>query len=152
MAYFEVFQPLGETLDSMLRKSRRFGEKKLSIELVKKVAKDMLCALQFIHNDVKVVHSDIKPANIARSISQIAISKALDDVVKCTFNLHLFQMSFRIENSNLNDIQIRKTWRTCLKSYKKSQSYKDAKKQPAEMTFKLIDFGNVLVSLTHLRH
>ena len=64
-----VFEPLGETLLNFLDKHRtiRYDEQGLGgipIKTVKVIAKQVLMGLQYLHDECRLVHTDIKPENI----------------------------------------------------------------------------------------
>ncbi|RYC56038.1 hypothetical protein CHU98_g10165 [Xylaria longipes] len=56
-----VFKPMGP---DMSHYRRLFSRARLSIPVAKKVTKELLMALAFLHDSCQVIHTDIKPQNI----------------------------------------------------------------------------------------
>ena len=111
----------------------------LSMDMVKKVAKHILLALQTLHDDYGIIHTDIKPANIATCVSKGTWKLQLKNVVESKQSLDKLRMSCK-PTSDFNEEDARgrlKHALDCLPS-----TITDKPKPPV---FKLIDFGNASV-------
>lgn len=56
-----VFEVLG---DNMLTWMKRYNYKGLPFSIAKKVARDILVGLSFLHDTCGIIHTDLKPENI----------------------------------------------------------------------------------------
>ena len=56
-----VFEVLGDNLLTLIR---RFDHRGLPTEIVRRVAKQILQALDYLHRECQIIHTDIKPENI----------------------------------------------------------------------------------------
>ena len=110
-----------------------------SAEVVKKVAKDILSALTILH-DCEMVHTDIKPSNIAASVSQSNLLNYFDEVVKGDDTLKNLRMSVK-QGRSINVVAKKKKFNGWLKNIPTSQHGSGE-----NLHFKLIDFGNSMVS------
>lgn len=63
-----VFEVLGENLLSLIRKYKHRG---IPVIYVKQIAKQMLLALDYIHRECGVIHTDIKPENVLIEIGDV---------------------------------------------------------------------------------
>ncbi|KAI0912686.1 kinase-like protein [Ustulina deusta] len=63
-----VFKPMGS---DMSHYRNLFSRAKLPIPVAKKVTKELLIALAFLHDSCQVIHTDIKPQNILIETSEI---------------------------------------------------------------------------------
>ncbi|KAL6299628.1 kinase-like domain-containing protein [Sparassis latifolia] len=63
-----VFEPLGENLLALIERHKKTG---VAPALVKVVAKQILLGLEYLHDECKLVHTDIKPENIMISIPDV---------------------------------------------------------------------------------
>ena len=131
-----VFEPLGKTLLMLMDETREDGG--LSNEIIKRVAKDILSALKILHDDCKYLHSDIKPANIAACTSQRNLLDQINDIIDSRKSLEPFRMSTK-QNTEFNE----KKQRSRLQKF---ISEVDVPELENPLTFKLIDFGNAMVS------
>ena len=61
-----VFEPLGENLLALIERNNKTG---IPVALVKIIMKQVLLGLQYLHDECDLVHTDIKPENISRSLS-----------------------------------------------------------------------------------
>lgn len=60
-----VFEPLGENLLALIERHKATG---VPVPLVKIIAKQVLLGLQYLHDECELVHTDIKPENISKSV------------------------------------------------------------------------------------
>ncbi|KAH8828629.1 kinase-like domain-containing protein [Flagelloscypha sp. PMI_526] len=63
-----VFEPMGETLLSLIERNKKMG---VPLNLVKIITKQVLLGLQYLHDECDLVHTDIKPENILISIPNV---------------------------------------------------------------------------------
>ncbi|QPG76536.1 hypothetical protein FOA43_003925 [Brettanomyces nanus] len=63
-----VFEVLGENLLSLIRRYKHRG---LPVRFVKQIAKQILLALDFLHRECGIIHTDIKPENILLEIADV---------------------------------------------------------------------------------
>lgn len=56
-----VFEYLGDNLLTLIKANKYKG---LPLDLVKKLAKQILTGLNYLHKDLKVIHTDLKPENV----------------------------------------------------------------------------------------
>lgn len=70
-----VTEVLGESLDSS---KRTFEQHRFPVGVVKKITKQLLLALDFLHNDCQVIHTDIKPDNIHLTIPDLRAAVATE--------------------------------------------------------------------------
>ncbi|VEU19804.1 DEKNAAC100810 [Brettanomyces naardenensis] len=63
-----VFEVLGENLLSLIRRYKHRG---LPSRFVKQISKQILLALDFLHRECGIIHTDIKPENIMLEISDV---------------------------------------------------------------------------------
>ncbi len=61
------FQVLGENLLELIRKYQNRG---IPSAIVKRIAKQVLQGLEYLHNDCQIIHTDLKPENILLQLSQ----------------------------------------------------------------------------------
>ncbi|ODV87546.1 hypothetical protein CANARDRAFT_26934 [[Candida] arabinofermentans NRRL YB-2248] len=75
-----VFEVLGENLLTLIR---RYQHKGLPVKFVKQIAKQMLLAVDFLHRQCGIIHTDIKPENILLEIEDVEkLVKYLEDSQK----------------------------------------------------------------------
>ena len=147
--FFAIFEALGQNLETIIQESANG----LPIEIIKKLAKDILSALKAIHDDCEIngkrlVHWDIKPPNIAACQSQKQLYLQLEEIVKQRKSLQPLRMS-RINKQLAGEERIRKDFKACLKVLSSSLPAFEAE-ESKPLTFKLIDLGNATVG--HLLH
>ncbi|KIY51324.1 kinase-like protein [Fistulina hepatica ATCC 64428] len=63
-----VFEPLGENLLALIERNKKKGVPRA---LVKIIARQVLLALQYLHDECDLVHTDVKPENILISIPDV---------------------------------------------------------------------------------
>ena len=126
-----VYEPLGQNLDDIIYTAM---DNRVSMKMIKKVAKDILTALQFLHDDCGVVHGDIKPQNIVASASQKELAVQLRNTLKSGKPLTALNMQC---DGSVDDKKIRKELLKLLWDMKAADGSAD---------FKLIDFGHTQVS------
>lgn len=63
-----IFEVLGENLLGLIKKYKHRG---IPVVYVKQVAKQLLLALDFLHREVGVIHTDIKPENVLIEIGDV---------------------------------------------------------------------------------
>eukprot|EP01059_Diplonema_ambulator_P016577 TRINITY_DN2819_c2_g1_i1.p1 TRINITY_DN2819_c2_g1~~TRINITY_DN2819_c2_g1_i1.p1 ORF type:complete len:534 (+),score=218.87 TRINITY_DN2819_c2_g1_i1:41-1642(+) len=56
-----IFKVLGENLLSLITK---YGYKGVPIRLIKPIAKQMLMGLDYLHRELQIIHTDLKPENV----------------------------------------------------------------------------------------
>lgn len=56
-----VFEVLGENLLSMIKRYNYTG---ISLAAVKKIAREVLLGLHYLHTECKIIHTDLKPENV----------------------------------------------------------------------------------------
>ncbi|CAM9013520.1 unnamed protein product [Wickerhamomyces anomalus] len=75
-----VFEVLGENLLSLIRKYKHRG---IPVIYVKQIAKQMLLALDYLHRETGVIHTDLKPENVLIEIGDVEhIVKMVETVEK----------------------------------------------------------------------
>ena len=109
----------------------------LSISSIKKVARDILKGLQFVHTTS--VHTDIKPENILATCSEADIVKDIKIYLEAKQPLTPFRMAIR-PNRKFKSPQIRRKIDAFLKQV-------ETKEGGNSMAFKIIDFENAMVRL-----
>ena len=73
--FIMVFEVLGVNLLEIMK---RYDYKGIPIPLVRKIAKQILMGLDFLHRPCKIIHTDLKPENCVLSLSK----SELDEVLK----------------------------------------------------------------------
>ena len=142
MTRFGIFEPLGKDLGALINEcdGRRRGFK---TDVIRKLAKEILSALETLHDGSKspgIIHTDIKPNNIATSISSIILRRQFQEIVKNDQKLDSLRMSVK-QKTEFNVMAQRSKIDAWLNDVpKKVDGLSDFK-------FKLIDFGNAIVSL-----
>ena len=133
-----VYEPLGKDLSVLIREAPNHC---LPINLIKKIAKHILLALQTLHSDeFKIVHTDIKPANIATCISQRSLFLQLDNIVQSKMSLQSLRMTFiRRSAYGIDTAKIRACFEKDLKDFSTSNTMEG---EINKLNFKLLDFGN----------
>lgn len=63
-----VFEVLGENMLSLIR---RYKHKGIPVRFVKQIAKQILLALDFLHRECGIIHTDIKPENVMLEIEDV---------------------------------------------------------------------------------
>ncbi|KAH3685574.1 hypothetical protein WICPIJ_003451 [Wickerhamomyces pijperi] len=63
-----VFEVLGENLLSLIKKYKHRG---IPLIYVKQIAKQLLLALDFLHREVGIIHTDIKPENVLIELGDV---------------------------------------------------------------------------------
>ena len=132
-----VTEPLGRDLSHIIKSNPRHS---FPISLVKKLAKDILSALETLQN-YHVVHSDIKPENIATTISQKLLFNEVQKMVDPKAYVWQYRMNCQTydRTSRLSETAAKKILKGCLEKC-------DVTKLPEQLfSFKLIDLGNVMV-------
>ena len=126
-----VYEPLGQNLADIISTS---SNNCVSLKTMKKVAKDILTAFQFLHDECGVVHGDIKPQNIVGAASQKELAVQLRNTLKSNKPLTALNMQCDV---SVDDKKIRKELLKLLWNLKADDGSRD---------FKLIDFGHAEVS------
>lgn len=84
-----IFEVLGENLLSLIKKYKHRG---IPIIYVKQIAKQLLLALDFLHREVGVIHTDLKPENVLIEIGDVehivSMVEELEKQAKETKRLH----------------------------------------------------------------
>ena len=140
-----IFEPLGKDLEILIWEASKIGG--FPLDIIKKVAKHILLALKTLHgcniSGRKFIHSDIKPKNITACMSQKDISDQLKDLIKSRPSLQPLRMACQqktgIFKKKLNEDLIWEAFNECTEVNPTIGTSTD-------FIFKLIDFGNVLVS------
>lgn len=132
---FGIFELLGKDLNVIMFE----GKGGFSVEVIKKVAKDILSALKTLHVDCKIIHGDIKPGNIATSISKANVRRQFDGIVKSDKHLECLRMS--VKQKTDFDVERKRRIEGWLNKLPKSET----EETNNDLTFKLIDFGMVNV-------
>ena len=135
-----IFEPLGKDLHCIIHNMGAIPGFK--IEVIKRIAKDILNALKTLHGECGMVHTDIKPHNIATTISKKSLRRQFEEIVHPNTNLDSIRMSVKQSKKSSFDAQNSK--RTLKKWLKDLPPLEDG--QPEDLKFKLIDFGNAVVS------
>ena len=138
-AYFAVFEPLGKDLLTLISESVKIGG--FSISIIKRIAIDVLSALKTLHGVSKVVHTDIKPNNIAVTCSQESIFHQLEDIVKSRKSLTPLRMSCQ-KASDFFEKKTRQKLKECMEEFALSQC-----EMATPLNFKLIDLGCAMVGI-----
>lgn len=114
-----------------------------AVDVIKQVAKDILAALKTLHEckigKHNVAHSDIKPNNIAMSVSKKALILQMEKLLDSKKDLAPLRMT--CQKTPINGNAIRRKMKGWVPSGATSTEASDAPK------FKLIDLGNCMVSL-----
>ena len=114
-------------------------EKGLPMDIVKKIGKDILNALETLH-DMKIIHSDIKLLNVVTCVSQRSMFENIQKIASGRTVLKSLRMSCE-QNAPFNDAAAKKTIKSCLKEIEP-----DTLPESPAYTFKLIDLGDVVVN------
>jgi serine/threonine-protein kinase SRPK3 len=61
-----VFEPLGENLLALIERHKKKGVPRAVVRII---AKQILLGLEYLHDECDLVHTDIKPENIRKSLS-----------------------------------------------------------------------------------
>ena len=110
----------------------------LSLASIKKVARDILRGLQFIHTTS--VHTDIKPENILATCSEADIVRDVKIYLEKKMPLSPLRLAVRPE-AKFKSPRIRREIDAFLKQVETKEGGKS-------MAFKIIDFENASVRLT----
>ena len=70
-----VFEVLGENLLHLIMK---YDYKGIPIAVVKDITRQVLIALDYLHRELKIIHTDLKPENIVVACPQKAVQKAME--------------------------------------------------------------------------
>jgi serine/threonine-protein kinase SRPK3 len=108
-----VFNLLAGDLYSLI-KERQYSEG-LPVHLVKKIIYQLLSAISCLHNNLKILHTDIKPENILFKGYNKKIKELIDEFNKYNFNKIYKTMKKKNKNSNKNII-LEKTINKILKN------------------------------------
>ena len=135
--YFLLFESLGKTVQTIIDDNFEIGG--LSVEIVKRIAKNMLSALKQLHEE-NWIHLDIKPGNIATKVSQQSLFYQLKAVIDSQRSLEPFRMSCK-KGSEFDGPKRRRLLKRCLRDVKLSPEENDDEK----LTFILKNFESVKV-------
>lgn len=116
-----VLEVLGESLCSLL--DHKY-DKGLPIDVVKKITKQLLQAVQYIHEDRKIVHTDIKVENILLQTK----SPRIENMKKDFMETDLLKEIKRIEEIKFSGLPKNRSRREKLIKKKKHEEYDKFKK------------------------
>ncbi|OCH83798.1 kinase-like protein [Obba rivulosa] len=68
-----VTEPLAQDLHSF---SKRWGGSFLPFELIKRITRQVILGLQYLHEECNIIHTDIKPANIMMAVNNDVFATA----------------------------------------------------------------------------
>lgn len=83
----------GGTLFDLIRETRRQKKSGLPVHLVKRYAYQLASAMRYLHNDVQVVHRDIKLENCLLNMSVPDSEQQGGDILLCDFGMADFIVS-----------------------------------------------------------
>lgn len=73
-----VFEVLGENLLSLIRKYHHLG---IPVPLVQQISKQVLLALDYLHRECSIIHTDLKPENVLICIDDVEL---VANSISCT--------------------------------------------------------------------
>ena len=150
--FVTFFELLGRSLQNLINEAESKKSKGFSIDVVKLVAKDILSALKVFHsikyNGENIVHSDIKPDNIAMTLSKKHLYANLEDLVngKEEGSLEHLRMSCQKKKKPFDKYEESKIKRQ-MKKYLEEVADSEKVDDVDGPKFKLIDLGRTFVSL-----
>ena len=72
-----VFEPLGATLLHLIRETDYNG---LSMDVVRTIARCMFEALDHLHRELSVIHTDLKPENVLAVLTPAQLDELVQQV------------------------------------------------------------------------
>mmetsp|Transcript_3434 Transcript_3434/g.3393 ORF Transcript_3434/g.3393 Transcript_3434/m.3393 type:complete len:96 (-) Transcript_3434:1507-1794(-) len=84
-----VFEVLGVNLLEIMK---RYDYKGIPIPLVRKIAKQVLIGLDFLHRFCRIIHTDLKPENCVLSLSKTELEEVLKRGQISTMNKNIKTM------------------------------------------------------------
>lgn len=91
MHFVMVFEILGVNLLEIMK---RFDYKGIPLPLVRRIAKQVLIGLDYLHRICKIIHTDLKPENVIVSLTKLE----LEEIIK---RGQLSTMNKRIKTHNI---------------------------------------------------
>lgn len=73
-----VFEVLGENLLQLIMK---YDYKGIPIAVVKNITRQVLIGLDYLHRELKIIHTDLKPENVVVALPQKPVQKAMSTYV-----------------------------------------------------------------------
>jgi serine/threonine protein kinase len=67
-----VFEVLGENLLTYIRRAQYRG---LELAVVKRIAKQVLMGIDYLHRECTIIHTDLKPENVLVCIDEAKLSR-----------------------------------------------------------------------------
>jgi serine/threonine protein kinase len=96
MHFVMVFEILGVNLLEIMK---RYDYKGIPIPLVRRIAKQVLIGLDYLHRICKLIHTDLKPENVIVSLTK----QELEEIVK---RGQLSTMNKNIKTFDINDANL----------------------------------------------
>ena len=142
---FTTFELLGKDLFTLSNDARKSGHNRFAADAIKKVAKDVLSALKFLHAikicESRTVHRDVKKCNIAMVVSTKGLCQELEMFFgSSATSLDHLRMVCQRKYAMNNVDEVKANIQSWLKELNTADPPEDAPK------FKLIDLESCTVS------
>ena len=138
-----LFEPLGKSLHFLMYEASACGG--FSINLIKKVAKDILAALKRLHDDCGFLHTDVKLSNIATTTFQKKLYQQLKEIVDEQKCLKPLRMTCQQGDNQFNEEGARERFEMWVEKLSPLEN----KEETEEVSFKLLDLGNAMKAGEH---
>jgi serine/threonine-protein kinase SRPK3 len=122
-----VFEVLGENLLELIMK---YDYKGIPIPIVKSVTKQLLIAMDYLHRQLQIIHTDVKPENVVVALPQKAVQLVMETYVPPADRHRQLPLSER-DPTSLTKSQ-RKRLRKKLKMQNRGATSKDGGKDGGE--------------------